>query len=81
MRPVIQKALGLSAIALLAAGLITATAESASASTITLAYPTQAACQAGEAYYVSLHYRVTSGCTWYFVDRTDPDPWMFTASN
>jgi hypothetical protein len=79
MESVTRKVVGVSAIALLTAGLIAGTAESASAATVTRAYPTQSSCQAGEAHYVTLHWRITSGCTWYFDDRTNLDPWMFTA--
>lgn len=80
MSSITRKAVTLSAVALLTAGLIAGTAESASAATITLAYPSQAACQAGEAQYVAQHWQITSGCTWYFLIRTDTNPWMFSAS-
>ena len=80
MGSVTRKVVGLSAIVLVTAGLIAGTAESAAAATITRAYPTQSSCQAGEAYYVTLHWRITSGCTWYFDVRTNLDPWMFTAT-
>lgn len=80
MSSISRKAIGLSAVALVTAGLIAGTAESASAATVTRAYPSQSSCQAAEADYVALHWRITSGCTWYFVVRTDHDPWMFTAT-
>jgi hypothetical protein len=80
MSTISRKAVGISAVALVTAGLIAGTAESASAATITLAYSTQAACQAGEAQYVAQHWRITSGCTWYFDVRPNLTPWMFTAT-
>ena len=80
MSSVTRKAVGLSAVALLTAGLVAGTAESASAATVTLAYPSLSACQDGEAYYVSIHWRITSACAWYFDGRSDPDDWQFSAS-
>jgi hypothetical protein len=80
MESITRKAIGLSVIALVTTGLVVGTAESASAATVTLAYPTQSSCQAGEAHYVALHWRITNGCTWYFDTRTNLDPWMFTAA-
>jgi hypothetical protein len=80
MSSVTRKTVGLSAVVLLTAGLIAGTAESASAATITLAYPSLSACQDGEAYYVSIHWRIASACAWYFDGRADLDQWQFSAS-
>jgi hypothetical protein len=81
MSAIVRKTVGLAAIGLLTAGLIAGTAESASASTITFEYPTQSTCQAGEAQYVAQHWRITSGCAWYFDVRTNTTPWRFSAIN
>jgi hypothetical protein len=76
-----QKIIGMSVVALAAISILGGAAGSASAAvTITRAYPSQAACLAGEEYYVETHWRITSGCQWYFIERTDPNSWMFSAT-